>query len=168
MKPISTKEAMLNPVLKKAVEAADASFRAGLKLPGAIERAQSLLQGVNPAFPLVKAKGRTRKTPGQMNKTESQYALYLEAEKQAGRILEYYYEPMGLRLAPKTYWHPDFMVLTPAHFLELHEIKGFMEDHANVKIKTAAVKFWWLTIYVVRKRPLKNGGGWERVEVKAA
>ena len=155
------KEALENKVLKAAIEGT-------LKAPSAAQERKSLLQGVNPAYPLLKAKGRTRKTPGQMNKTESAYAQHLEALKQSGKILEFYYEPMGLKLAPKTFWHPDFLVLTPAHFLEIHECKGFMEDHANVKIKVAAKMFWWMTVYIVRKKPLKQGGGWSLVEVKGA
>lgn len=163
---LTSEEAKKNPILAKAIAEADAKQAA--KRATSAQESRSMPQGVNPAYPLAKAKGRTRKTPGHMNKTEAQYALYLDAEKQAGRILEWYYEPFGLKLAPKTFWHPDFLVLTPGHFLELHECKGFMEDHANVKIKVAAVKFWWMTIYVVRKKPLKHGGGWERTGIKAA
>ena len=161
---LTTEEAMRNPTLKAAIE------KAAKKPPSAAQEARSMLQGVNPAFPLVpaKAKGRTRKIPGQMNKLEQQYAQHLEAEKQAGRILEYYYEALALRLGHKCLWHPDFLVLTAGHFLEVHETKGFMEDHANVKIKATAAKFWWLTVKVVRRKKVRDGGGWKIEEIPGA
>ena len=153
---------MKNPAIKAAIE------KAAKKPPSAAQARESMLQGVNPAYPLAKAQGRKRKIPGQMNKLELQYAERLEGEKRAGRILEYYYEPLAIKLAPKTFWHPDFLVLTAAHFIELHECKGFMEDHANVKIKTAAAMFWWLTVYVVKRKKARDGGGWDIREIKAA
>lgn len=180
VKPLSTEEAMKNPALADAIKADDArrskrpapilkaAIEGTLKGPSAAQEARSMIQGVNPAYPLPKAKGRTRRVPGQMNKMEQQYAAHLETQKLGGRILEYYYEPLALKLAPKTFWHPDFLVLTAGHFIELHECKGFMEDHANAKLKVAAAKFWWMTVYLVRKLSTKDGGGFKIVEVKAA
>lgn len=142
---ITRDEALANPILKAALE-------------GAPKAAQPAVLGA-------KAKGRTRKVPGQMNKLEQAYARHLEGEKQAGRVLEFYYEPMGLKIAPKTFWHPDFLVLTAGHFIELHECKGFMEDHANVKIKAVAAMFWWLTVKLVRRKPAREGSGFDVREV---
>lgn len=78
---------------------------------------------------------------GEMNKLESQYRLYLELLKSAGRILWYSFEGMKFRLADKTFYTPDFMVMLADGTLEAHEIKGakaiFMDD-AKVKVKVAA------------------------------
>lgn len=78
---------------------------------------------------------------GKMNRTEARYAAYLNDRKIAGEVQEWHFEPIKLRLADKTFFTPDFMVLTREHILELHEVKGFMEDDAAVKLKVAAEAF---------------------------
>ncbi len=45
-----------------------------------------------------------------MNKTESEYALILEAQKRAGEILRYEFEGVTLRFANVKYT-PDFVVI---------------------------------------------------------
>lgn len=75
---------------------------------------------------------------GQMNKTEAAYADYLEGLKRCGAILWYRFEGIKLRLADKTFYSPDFAVLNRDLQMEIHEVKGFMVDDANVKIKVAA------------------------------
>lgn len=84
---------------------------------------------------------RGRHTPGKMNGLESRYAAYLEVLKRADLILEYEFEGMKLRLADKTFYTPDFMVLAQDSVVEFHETKGFWMDDARVKIKVAAEKF---------------------------
>lgn len=84
-------------------------------------------------------KGRYR--PGHMNGTEAAYARYLEDLKANGEVSGYWFEPMKLKLADKTTYSPDFMVMLPDGSLELHEVKGFMRDDANVKLKVAADKY---------------------------
>lgn len=76
-----------------------------------------------------------------MNKTEEAYAQLLELKKRAGSIVEYRYEPIKLRLADKTFYSPDFMVQNSTLEIEFHEVKGFWEDDARVKIKVAAATF---------------------------
>lgn len=78
---------------------------------------------------------------GQMNKTEKLYNDRLELLKQAGEVLWFAYEPANLRLAPKCYYRVDFLVMTKDGALEAHEVKGFWEDDALVKIKVASEKF---------------------------
>lgn len=78
---------------------------------------------------------------GVMNKTESNYASLLEARKKAGEILWYCFNAMNLRLADKCFYKVDFLVLTSGNELEVHEVKGFWQDDALVKIKVAAEKF---------------------------
>lgn len=82
----------------------------------------------------------TRKPQGVMNKTEYQYSLYLLALKQEGTIIDYKYESVKFRLADKTFYTPDFIVVYPDRF-ELHEVKGYWEDDARVKIKVAAEQY---------------------------
>lgn len=78
---------------------------------------------------------------GTMNKTEALYAAKLELEKRTGLVVWYKFEGLKLKLADKTYYTPDFVVLNHAHELELHEVKGFMMDDANVKLKVSAAEF---------------------------
>lgn len=87
------------------------------------------------------ARGRIRPKPGQMNKRERAYEIHLEAERKAGRVLWFLFEGIKLRLAEKTFYTPDFVVMTADGLIEFHEVKGFWEDDARVKIKCAAESF---------------------------
>jgi hypothetical protein len=82
-----------------------------------------------------------RRVPGQMNGWERKYASHLEGLKQGGVILDYWFDAMKLRLAPKTFYEIDFLILMADSTLEVHEVKGHWEDDARVKIKVAADKF---------------------------
>ena len=95
---------------------------------------------------------RSRPQPGRMNKTEQAYSNQLNLLKLQGDILDFRFEGLKLRLADKTFYTPDFLVIKPDHF-ELHEVKGYWEDDARVKIKVAAHQFpWFLFIAVQRKK----------------
>ena len=94
---------------------------------------------------------------GEMNKTEAAYAAYLDNLKKDGAIADYRFEAVKLRLADKTFYTPDFMVLMPDFSFEMHEVKGFWEDDARVKIKVAAAQFPFKFVAI---RKTKNG--WER------
>lgn len=61
--------------------------------------------------------------------------------KNSGSIQWYAFEAMKFKLADKTFYTPDFIVMTHEGYLEAHEVKGFWEDDARVKIKCAAEKF---------------------------
>lgn len=90
----------------------------------------------------VAAPGRgVRRIPGQMNKLEASYAVYLNQQKSAGLVLEYWFEGITFRLATDTRYTPDFLVQMPDLTLECHETKGFMRDDAAVKLKVAAAMF---------------------------
>jgi hypothetical protein len=95
---------------------------------------------------------------GQMNKTESTYAQHLELQKRAGEILWFAFEGLKLRLADNTFYTPDFFVMRSNGEIEAHEVKGYMLDDANVKIKTASELFPFRFI-VVRILPKNKGGG---------
>lgn len=91
-----------------------------------------------------------------MNKLEEKYAACLELGRRAGSILEYKFESVKLRLADKTFYTPDFMVVNADGVLEMHEVKGFWEDDARVKIKVAAETFPFHFKAITHKR-----GQWE-------
>lgn len=77
----------------------------------------------------------------RMNKTEAKYAELLEAQRRAGKILFWRYESVKFRLADRTWYTPDFYIMRPDGTIEIHETKGWMEEDANVKIKTTAEQF---------------------------
>jgi len=76
-----------------------------------------------------------------MNGWERRYALHLEERQRLGEIQWFEFDSIKLRLADKTFYTPDFLVLNTEGFLEVHEVKGHWEDDARVKIKVAADKF---------------------------
>ena len=83
---------------------------------------------------------RPRHVPGKMNKSEEAYARQLEAMKHLNQIRRWVFEPFKLRLADRTFYEPDFMVVKNEH-IEIHEFKGHWEDDARVKVKVAAELF---------------------------
>ena len=101
---------------------------------------------------------------GTMNKTETAYAAHLDALQFAGHVLWYKFEGIKLRLADSTFYTPDFAVMQSDGQIELHEVKGFMQEDANVKIKVAA-EMYPFRFVIVRTKPKKEGGGWKFQEV---
>lgn len=97
----------------------------------------------------------------KMNKTESAYDAHLWNRRHSGQILWHAFEAITLRLAPKTTYTPDFLLLTSDLFLEVHETKGFIRDDAIVKLKTAA-KLFPFRFKLVRKG---TGGIWDIKEI---
>lgn len=99
-----------------------------------------------------RARGRTQRQPGQMNKLEAAWAGELEKMKRAGDLVWYAHEPFKLRLAKATFYTPDFALLWANGELSFDEVKGgFFEDDARVKIKVAARLYPFLRIRTVRK-----------------
>ncbi|WGR74320.1 MULTISPECIES: DUF1064 domain-containing protein [unclassified Bradyrhizobium] len=96
---------------------------------------------------------------GEMNKTEAKYAEHLKSIE--GTVIAWSkFEAVKLRLADNTFYTPDFAVMLLDGTMEMHEVKGFWEDDARVKIKVAA------SLYPFRFKALKpiaakRGGGWE-------
>lgn len=82
-----------------------------------------------------------RYTPKDMNTLESRYAMRLEAMRMAGELACWTFEAVKLRLADKTFYTPDFLVIHLNGDIEFHETKGFWRDDARVKIKVAAELF---------------------------
>jgi hypothetical protein len=96
-----------------------------------------------------------------MNQTEKRYAQHLAIQKAAGLITDFRFEAIKLRLAHRTWYMPDFLVvIAVAHGgsrIQVHEVKGWMRDDARVKINTAAQLFPELEFVLVRA---EKGGGW--------
>jgi len=110
------------------------------------------------------------KPPGVMNKTEEAYAECLGGRLLLGEVLGFEYESISLKLAPKTFYHPDFLVQLGDGTLEVHEVKAcdkngnyLAEDDAKVKIKVAAKLFPMFGFFLCGKMPKSLGGGW-RIE----
>lgn len=111
-------------------------------------------------FPL--ARGRVWRRPsGSLNKTESRYADQLELRKLAGEVAWYGYESIKLKLTKATFYTPDFLVILADGTVELHEVKGFWEDDARVKIKVAAELFPMFRFIAITEQGKKFGGGWK-------
>lgn len=118
----------------------------------------------------------------KMNKIETEFAWLLEAKKRAGEILDYAFECVTFRLAERTTYTPDFMIIHHDHF-EMIDIKARGEvklmrradgqmhkrqwsskrDDAAVKIKVAAQMFPWMHwVYWYREAD----GRWTREPVR--
>lgn len=110
----------------------------------------------------LRARGRVRRQPGTMNKTEAAYADILEAERIAGRIHSWHYERVTFKLADDCRYTPDFQVVYPDGLVEYHEVKGFWEDDALAKIKVAATSFPEFTFRAFHKK----SGQWHEREFK--
>jgi len=95
-----------------------------------------------------RALGRLKQ--GAMNKTEAAYARLLETRKSAGEIAWYKFEGLKFRLADNTFYTPDFAVMLSDGSMELHEVKGYWQDDARVKIKIAAdlYPFQFVAVYM--------------------
>jgi hypothetical protein len=95
---------------------------------------------------------------GQMNKTEAAYDAHLWTLRGA-EVLWHKFEAVKLRLADATFYTCDFAVLPQSGVLEMHEVKGFWQDDARVKIKVAA-SIYPFRFVAVTARAKKHGGGW--------
>jgi hypothetical protein len=96
----------------------------------------------------------------EMNKLEARYWEYLQVKLSQQLIQWCGYECLNFRLADKTYYKPDFVVITNDGDIEVHETKGYWRDDARAKIKVASEQFPWITF-----RGLQwNKGAW-KIEV---
>lgn len=121
------------------------------------------------APPFARARTKTRRVPGAMNKTEKRYADFLEAARLRGEIVAWDFEAVTFVLVHKrgtvqgVRYTPDFRVITAEGYIDFHEVKGggglFTKD-SRIKVKLAAEKNPWHHFYVVKPRAVKDGGGW--------
>ncbi len=84
------------------------------------------------------------------NRLESLYRGELEAAQAAGAIDGWAFQPLKVRLAPYTYYAPDFAVWIGGR-MTLHEIKGHLEDDASVKFKGATQALPLVPMVMVRR-----------------
>lgn len=96
---------------------------------------------------------------GTMNKTEAAYDQHLWAKRHDGSVLFHKFEAVKLRLADTTFYSPDFLVMVADGVIEMHEVKGFWQDDARVKIKVAASMYPFRFVAIKKVK-----GGWEREE----
>ena len=101
----------------------------------------------------------TRRKPGEMNKLEAKMADELRAKQLAGEIEWFAFEAITIKLADRTRYTPDFLVMLCDGQLECWEVKGHWEDDARVKIKVAASLFPFV-FRAFKPRTKKDGGGW--------
>lgn len=114
----------------------------------------------------VRAKGSVKPRDRGPNKTEAEYARHLEQEKQAGRILAYWYEPWKIRIADTCTWTPDFVVMDSDGLIEWHDTKSWwtkakkvgIEEDALIKMKAAAEMYPQFKVLATWKRD----GVWEQ------
>lgn len=104
-----------------------------------------------PAKGRLPAPGRSYSTEA-MNQTEARYAGNLDALKHTGKVIDWKYESIKLRLADKTFYTADFFVLMADGSIEVHEVKGHWEDDARVKIKVAAKEYPWFKFVAVKAK----------------
>lgn len=110
------------------------------------------------------------RNPRAMNQQETKYADYLRSKVHGGEIVDFKYEPFGIRLANhRCHYHPDFMVVYPDRFA-IHEVKAYSkktkkprwEDDAIVKFKVAASQYtFWEFKIVYFNTDTKQ---WEHIE----
>lgn len=96
---------------------------------------------------------------GERNKSEAAYEVHLEARRVAGEIAWFKFEGVKLRLADNTFYTPDYAVMLSSGEMEMHEVKGYWEDDARVKIKVAS-EMYPFRFVAVQPRAKKYGGGW--------
>lgn len=107
----------------------------------------------------------TAKKGGGLNGLEQRYADHLEQQRQDGFIAMWMAHPFSLRLAKGTHYEPDFLVVRNADMtVEIHEVKGFMHRVGQAKLKIAAERFPFRFL-LVKRRLVRDGGGWELTEV---
>lgn len=118
-------------------------------------------------------KARPRHVAGVPNDTEAEYArLYLEPRRLIGEIERYEFEPDTMPLSERLprrnrcSFTPDYKVTFPGGAVEYHEVKGFMEGDAYIKLKWAIEKYpQYAFVLATRARKgrwrIQRFGGWE-------
>lgn len=67
---------------------------------------------------------------------EGRFANYCRMRQACGEIDSWYYEPIELRLAPRTMYTPDFVTIKALE-MTVYEVKGYMRAKASQTLKTA-------------------------------
>jgi hypothetical protein len=107
----------------------------------------------------IKGRGRRQKR-GEMNKAEAAFELYLESLRRSGEIAEYGFEQIKFNLGPGAWFTPDFWSMANDGLISFYEVKGFMREAANVRLKTVADKYPFRFVLVT-----SNAGVWKQTEI---
>lgn len=105
---------------------------------------------------------RLKQDRAGLNKTEAAFREYLLETKPNCNPRR---EGTGFRTGNGCVYWPDFVIGAGPEHLEAYEVKGYMEDDAAAKLKSAARMFPEVTFFLVTKRKKAAGGGWEIEEV---
>lgn len=105
-----------------------------------------------PQTPLQRMQALGRLKQGEMNATEAAYDKVLAARKLAGEIVWYAFEAITFVLPGGVRYTPDFIVQLANGEIEAHEVKGFWQDDARVKIKLAQGTFPWRFLAIMGKK----------------
>lgn len=105
-----------------------------------------------------------------MNKNETAYSRWLEAQRQRGFIAAWKWSPFKIRLGSdwKTTLTPDFMVIENDDTVTLVDCKGrkgagfWAEEDAMVKLKVVAEQYPWFRFVVTWQQ---KDGTWARKEL---
>jgi hypothetical protein len=89
------------------------------------------------------------------NALERDYALELEAQRQADEIRHWTYESMRVRIGNGAWYKPDFVVITKDDYIELHEVKGRWMEAARVRIRAAAKQYPEYTFIAIQRKARK-------------
>ena len=98
--------------------------------------------------------------PKETDKWNYSYAQFLELERQAARVLHWWYEPLSIWLPGQVRYKPDFMIQRVGRsMLELVEVKGWSRNLRDgmTRYKIAASLFPCFTWKMVKRK----GHGWE-------
>lgn len=97
--------------------------------------------------------------PKETDKWNYSYAQFLELEKQAGRVLSWWFEPVSVWLPGQVRYKPDFMIQRVGRsMLEMVEVKGWSKNLRDgiTRYKIAASLFPCFTWKMVKR----DGHGW--------
>ena len=98
---------------------------------------------------------------GRLNKTESEFAMILEAMKRKGEIRDYKFESVKIRVGEGCFYIPDFFVdRWPDKKPLFIEVKGFLRDDARVKFLASKDQHQWADFEMWRK---DRKTGWTRI-----
>jgi len=110
---------------------------------------------------------RGGRRPGRrdsMNRWEAEWAAQLAAAIHDGSVLGWWWQSVSLRIGERCFYWPDFLVQAGDGTLELHEVKGHMEDDAMVKLR-AVIERYPFRVFLVSKRAKREGGGFVTKEL---
>ena len=95
----------------------------------------------------------------KMNATEKAYSELLEGQRIAGEVISWKFHPMNIRLADKTFYEVDFLVLHADMTLAIHEVKGgFTSEKGQLKIKMVSEVMPYFAMIKAIKQTKAQGG----------